>query len=108
MNMNTKKRKRIRKAPLAVLAVAAALQAGGSPIYAHEGHVHGKDYSGHWSEPVVASAIEQKLLSGYQDGSFRPDSSITRAELAALLTRAFPAAENKHTAAFSDVRSGAW
>ncbi|QWU13932.1 S-layer homology domain-containing protein [Paenibacillus sophorae] len=108
MKMNRKNSTPIRKAPLAVLAIAAALQAGGSPIYAHEGHVHSKDYSSHWSEPIITSSIEQKLLSGYQDGSFRPEGSITRAELAVLLTNAFPGAEKKHTAALSDVRSGAW
>ncbi|WP_249862078.1 S-layer homology domain-containing protein [Paenibacillus konkukensis] len=35
----------------------------------------------------VEEAIEKKLVDGYEDNTFRPDRSVTRAELAALLDR---------------------
>lgn len=35
----------------------------------------------------VAIAIEKGLINGYEDGSFRPNRSVSRAELAALLDR---------------------
>lgn len=35
----------------------------------------------------VAVAVEKSLVTGYADGTFRPNKSITRAELAALLDR---------------------
>ncbi|REE86245.1 S-layer family protein [Paenibacillus taihuensis] len=35
----------------------------------------------------VAVAIEKGLITGYQDGTFRPNQEVTRAELAALLGR---------------------
>lgn len=35
----------------------------------------------------VALAVENKLISGYSDGSFRPNKAVTRAESAALLYR---------------------
>ena len=39
------------------------------------------DIAGHWVEDSVKSLIDQGILNGYPDGSFRPDQSITRAEL---------------------------
>ncbi|MEM9135866.1 MAG: DUF3747 domain-containing protein [Cyanobacteria bacterium P01_F01_bin.42] len=41
-----------------------------------------------WSAAKIAYAKENKIVSGYQDGSFRPTQSVTRAELMALLRRA--------------------
>lgn len=38
-------------------------------------------------QTYVALAVEKKLISGYQDGTFRPDTAVTRAESAALLYR---------------------
>ncbi|MNB70878.1 Cellulosome-anchoring protein precursor [compost metagenome] len=109
MKMLQKKyRSAVKRAPLAILAITAALEAGVVPVYAHEGHAGVKDYSGHWSESIVERSIGQKLLTGYQDGSFHPDSPITRAELAVLLTKAFPDENSKKTESFSDVRSGSW
>ena len=35
----------------------------------------------------VAVAVEKKLITGYGDGTFRPNKPVTRAELAALLDR---------------------
>lgn len=40
-------------------------------------------------KPYVAVAVEKGLISGYQDKTFRGQNSITRAEAAALLWRAF-------------------
>ncbi|WP_336775302.1 S-layer homology domain-containing protein [Paenibacillus sp. MMO-58] len=46
-----------------------------------------KDIKGHWAESVIAKANEMKLITGYADGTFRPDRQITRAEFAAILSR---------------------
>ncbi|MCL6612794.1 MAG: S-layer homology domain-containing protein [Peptococcaceae bacterium] len=48
-----------------------------------------KDIAGHWSEAAVKSLLQSGAVSGYPDGTFRPDSKITRAEFAALLVKAF-------------------
>ncbi|WP_168122493.1 S-layer homology domain-containing protein [Paenibacillus sp. HB172176] len=47
------------------------------------------DISGHWAESVIYEAVRQGWATGYEDGTFRPDRMVTRAELAVLLTRAF-------------------
>ncbi|MFS0726140.1 S-layer homology domain-containing protein [Paenibacillus sp. 1P07SE] len=41
-----------------------------------------------WAAEAVADALRSGIFVGYEDGSFRPDAPITRAELAAILLRA--------------------
>lgn len=41
-----------------------------------------------WGRAYAAEAAERGLVSGYEDGSFRPNQRVTRAELAVLLSRA--------------------
>jgi hypothetical protein len=43
----------------------------------------------HWAFYQIESLIDNKVISGYSDGTFRPGQSITRAEVAAMLTKAF-------------------
>jgi hypothetical protein len=41
-----------------------------------------------WFAGVVGAAVEAKIIDGYEDGTFRPNASITREELAAMVVRA--------------------
>jgi len=45
------------------------------------------DLSGHWAETEVERAASLGWVSGYPDGSFRPDSRITRAEAVSMINR---------------------
>lgn len=46
------------------------------------------DVFGHWAEDAIMwGANTTKLLSGYEDGSFKPDGNISRAEYVSLLYR---------------------
>ncbi len=40
-----------------------------------------------WAKKDIAACIGQKYVSGYEDGTFRPDNNITRAEFAVLMDR---------------------
>ena len=42
----------------------------------------------HQYEDAISSLVSLGLLAGYEDGTFRPDNTITRAEFAAVMTRA--------------------
>ncbi|WP_276357007.1 fibronectin type III domain-containing protein [Cohnella caldifontis] len=42
--------------------------------------------AGHWAADAIRVAAARGLMSGYPDGTFRPDKPITRAEMAALLS----------------------
>lgn len=41
-----------------------------------------------WSRGLVGAAADSGVISGYGDGSFRPQNNITRGEVAAMLSRA--------------------
>ena len=40
------------------------------------------DYDGRWSYQAIRDALEDGALTGYPDGSFKPDRPVTREELA--------------------------
>lgn len=55
---------------------------------------------------AVETLAELGFISGYVDGSFQPDQEVTRAELAAILSRfAYPLEDST---AFSDIYEGYW
>ncbi|MCQ6562307.1 S-layer homology domain-containing protein [Paenibacillus mendelii] len=41
-----------------------------------------------WARLYIAQAVEKNLITGYADRTFRPDSTMTRTEMAALMARA--------------------
>ena len=43
----------------------------------------------HWAYPHVSALVESGVINGYEDGTFRPDANVTRAELAKLLYMQF-------------------
>lgn len=45
------------------------------------------DLGGHWAEKYVATAVKLGWIAGYDDGTFRPDGKITRAEAMTLVNR---------------------
>ncbi|MEA4934711.1 MAG: S-layer homology domain-containing protein [Lawsonibacter sp.] len=42
----------------------------------------------YWSKEYVKAAVQQGLISGYTDGTFRPKNYISRGEMAVILTKA--------------------
>lgn len=42
-----------------------------------------------YASGYIQAAVEQKIISGYGDGTFRPEKNITRLEMAYLLSKAF-------------------
>lgn len=51
---------------------------------------HAADFSdldGHWAAPDMTAAAEKGWLTGFEDGTMRPDAPITGAQAAALLCR---------------------
>lgn len=45
------------------------------------------DIAGHWAEDYIKEAAALQWINGYEDGSFRPDNKITRAEVMAIVNR---------------------
>jgi len=47
------------------------------------------DIDKHWAKDYILLAAEKGLISGYEDGTVRPDKTITVAEVSSILARAF-------------------
>lgn len=45
------------------------------------------DISGHWAEKAITQEYLNGRIKGYQDGTFKPDNPITRAETVTMLNR---------------------
>lgn len=56
------------------------------------------DIKGHWAEEGIRLLVEKGAISGYPDGSFRPNKEITRAEFVTLIVKLFDLRSNDQTA----------
>jgi hypothetical protein len=65
------------------------------------------DIAGTEFETAIQSLAAYQLLSGYPDGTFRPEQSITRAEFCALVSAALDLSSTGNST-FSDVADDAW
>ncbi|MDI6869340.1 MAG: S-layer homology domain-containing protein [Coprothermobacterota bacterium] len=65
------------------------------------------DLGEHWSRPWVEALYRRGIVKGFDDGTFRPDSFLTRAQFATLLATAF-APKEEEAKVFPDVNPDAW
>ena len=42
------------------------------------------DVKGRWSERAIASLVDKQIMSGYSNGTFKPEQKITREEFAVI------------------------
>ncbi|MBM0740350.1 S-layer homology domain-containing protein [Phormidium sp. CLA17] len=67
------------------------------------------DVQGSWAQACIVELTQRNIISGYPDGTFRPNNPVTRAEYASLVGKAFPnAPRNRGAAQFVDVPSNYW
>lgn len=66
------------------------------------------DTQGHWAGSVLAKWESQALISGYEDGTIRPDNEISRAEFVSLVNRVAGYQAAGSAVKFSDVKTGDW
>lgn len=65
------------------------------------------DLDGHFSKDSVGYLSAKKIISGYPDGSFKPDNDVSRAEFSKMIALAFGIASGTGEE-FADVNSGDW
>jgi len=80
--------------------------------YAAEGPLTGEsemfaDAEGHWASRYISAALQKRIIGGYEDGTFRPDNPITRAEMAVVFT-GFGIPDIRVAADFPDATPGRW
>ncbi|MCH5353183.1 MAG: S-layer homology domain-containing protein [Acutalibacter sp.] len=69
--------------------------------------------SGNWAYRAILTAVANQWISGYTDGTFRPDKTITRAETVVILNKALGRtgagfAENRTGKYFTDISEDFW
>ncbi len=64
--------------------------------------------SGAWYNNAVSTLTRAGILDGYEDGSFRPNASITRAEFTKIAVSFFKHVGGASANPFSDVPDSAW
>ena len=92
----------------------AALVARYMGVAEEQGSTGMSDVAGHWAEGYITAMVNRHLIDGYNDGTFRPDQYITRAEAVRLMNGALGrrVAEGKdfakYTNPYHDVNSSDW
>ncbi|MGP1570132.1 MAG: S-layer homology domain-containing protein [Eubacteriales bacterium] len=66
-----------------------------------------KDINSHWAQSYIQRASAKGLVKGFDDGTFRPDQPVTRAEFTAMVNRLL-GNSNSETLSFYDVSRSEW
>ena len=61
------------------------------------------DIGGHWAEAEILKSAELGLINGFEDGTYRPNETMTRAQCVTILWRASGRPEPKGEATFTDL-----
>jgi hypothetical protein len=62
----------------------------------------------YWGYNAISILSGKGIVSGYPDGAFRPDATITRAEFATILVNALSLSTANTTGQFTDVTADSW
>lgn len=67
------------------------------------------DVSGHWAKKAIESAKAAGIINGYEDGTFRPEAKLTRAEAVTMFSKLLGRGPlNGATPKWTDVPSSHW
>ena len=57
---------------------------------------------------ILQKAVDNGLITGFEDGSIQPQTPITRAQMATIMSRAMNAEKKADISSFVDVKEGDW
>ncbi|HZG74303.1 MAG TPA: S8 family serine peptidase [Paenibacillus sp.] len=66
------------------------------------------DIDGHWARDSVKELVDKGIVKGYDDYRFDPNGTLTRAEAAAFIARAYNLKPNASARTFPDVPRSHW
>jgi uncharacterized lipoprotein YddW (UPF0748 family) len=66
------------------------------------------DLQNHWARIFIEALVQKNVFSGFPDRTFRPDRSMTRAEFAATILKAFQQPRRRNYVPFGDVPGNNW
>ncbi|MEM1425781.1 MAG: S-layer homology domain-containing protein [Cyanobacteria bacterium P01_H01_bin.130] len=62
----------------------------------------------HWAKSYIDALVNQGVIAGFPDGSFRPDAPVTRAQFSSMIQAVYSKAAVRGTTNFVDVPSNHW
>lgn len=62
----------------------------------------------YWAKPYIDALSSRDLISGFEEGDFKPDQPVTRAQIANIVSRTFDLTSDKDNLDFGDVTSDYW
>ena len=65
------------------------------------------DIKGHWAEKTIEAFVKKGYINGYEDNTFRPNNSMTRAEFVKVVNKVFGYSQ-KGKENFTDVNEKDW
>lgn len=93
-----------------IAVILCVLIAASSLVFAEEVQlisVKVKDYEGHWAQATIEKWMNEGKVSGYPDGSYKPDNNVTRAEFVKMVNGIIDF-NKKANLAFKDVPATEW
>jgi len=66
------------------------------------------DIKKHWAESVIHQFYSLKYIDGYEDGTFKPDKEMTRAEFVAVMNRIILTKQSQTENIYTDLNSEHW
>lgn len=94
------------KKPIAFVCAAALLLSPTGALGASPSDF--VDFPNDWSQGAMTAAVDNGLLGGVGDGRIAPQGEVTRAQMAAIINRAFGAEKQASLSSYSDVAADAW
>ncbi|MEM9090164.1 MAG: S-layer homology domain-containing protein [Cyanobacteria bacterium P01_F01_bin.53] len=62
----------------------------------------------YWAKPYIDALSSRGLISGFEEGDFRPDQPVTRGQIANIVSRTFELTADKDNLDFGDVTGDYW
>ncbi|WP_169445806.1 InlB B-repeat-containing protein [Paenibacillus massiliensis] len=87
---------------VSVVSLVARLQASALGTSADGSFL---DVSSHWAKNAVQWFVAHQLISGYPDGTFRPNQAITRGEFVTVLSKLFEVKHDGEQVSFTDTQA---
>ena len=97
--------KRLRRSLAAILVIAMVMTTLGMTVVSAANTF--TDVSGHWAQEYIQKWSNKSVINGYEDGTFRPDANISRAEAAKVIVTA-KNATGLSDKTFTDVEANEW
>ncbi|QUL55641.1 InlB B-repeat-containing protein [Paenibacillus tritici] len=86
-----------------------AVMVVGQPASEPKPTINFSDISAHWAKASINQAVSSGIVTGYQDGTFKPDKTVTRAEFAVMLMNALKTQGAGAALTFTDTaKIGSW